>query len=580
MSPTGAGCWIARTAPGIPSLRLFRQSRLGDWEDVLRAYRPGAAGCSNLAGRIRPVWQGGRNAWRRSQKPWRWPSSTSKPVTYPRRKKSTAGFSRPTSSYAEAHNNLGAVLAHLGRPQEAVACLPAALRDSRNSPRPAAPWPWSWDNSPAARHLLHCPRPLTTKRGSPIARASGWPDRTGLPRRQRTSHRRCSSVPISPTPTIIWATCFTPRANTIRPWLVSGGAALQPDLAIAYSNLGNVCKLQGRPDEAVAYYHQAIRLNPNLAEPHNNMASALVEQDKFAEAAACYRQAVRLKPDYTEAHTGLGDALRELGQFAEAAASCRRALELRPNDAGAYSTLGLVLLDQHRAGSSRGLFRGVPAPEARNMPPPTITWAWRSRTRASWTRPRLTSARRSSLQPDFAKAFNNLGIVLGDQGRPDEAVTCYDQALHFEGHYGEPRWNRALVRLRQGDFERGWADYESRWGCREFPRPQLSQPLWDGSPLRGRTIVLHAEQGLGRHHSVHPLRAPGQAARRQGDRDLSKIVAPALGFLLGPRRTGGRGNCLARLRRADAHAKSARDSAKRPCPVSRPTSPICTPRPR
>jgi hypothetical protein len=49
-----------------------------------------------------------------------------------------------------------------------------------------------------------------------------------------------------------------------------------------------------------------------------------------------------------------------------------------------------------------------------------------------------------------------------------------------------------------GRFGEGWRDYESRWKTEAFQRRDFVQPLWMGTePLDGRTILLHAEQGLG-----------------------------------------------------------------------------------
>ena len=49
-----------------------------------------------------------------------------------------------------------------------------------------------------------------------------------------------------------------------------------------------------------------------------------------------------------------------------------------------------------------------------------------------------------------------------------------------------------------GRFEQGWPGYEWRWKCKEFGSlPPFQPPLWDGSSLDGRTILVHAEQGLG-----------------------------------------------------------------------------------
>jgi hypothetical protein len=54
-----------------------------------------------------------------------------------------------------------------------------------------------------------------------------------------------------------------------------------------------------------------------------------------------------------------------------------------------------------------------------------------------------------------------------------------------------------LLWLVLGDFERGWPEYEYRWTQPGFQRRSFSQPAWNGSALAGKTILLHAEQGLG-----------------------------------------------------------------------------------
>jgi hypothetical protein len=60
-------------------------------------------------------------------------------------------------------------------------------------------------------------------------------------------------------------------------------------------------------------------------------------------------------------------------------------------------------------------------------------------------------------------------------------------------------YNLSLTRLRLGDWRQGWPGYEARWRFREVHRaPRVfSQPRWQGQPLEGRRILLHAEQGLG-----------------------------------------------------------------------------------
>jgi hypothetical protein len=54
-----------------------------------------------------------------------------------------------------------------------------------------------------------------------------------------------------------------------------------------------------------------------------------------------------------------------------------------------------------------------------------------------------------------------------------------------------------MLWLVQGNLEEGWPEYEWRWRCKDAFERAFDQARWDGSPLNGRTILLHAEQGLG-----------------------------------------------------------------------------------
>ena len=101
------------------------------------------------------------------------------------------------------------------------------------------------------------------------------------------------------------------------------------------------------------------------------------------------------------------------------------------------------------------------------------------------------------LEPDFADCHVNLGMTLARQGNLDEALRCYEQALRLRPDFPEARRNRAYIWLARGDFERGWPEYEWRLKCPKFRTLTVNRPRWNGEDLEGRTILLHAEQGLG-----------------------------------------------------------------------------------
>jgi hypothetical protein len=101
------------------------------------------------------------------------------------------------------------------------------------------------------------------------------------------------------------------------------------------------------------------------------------------------------------------------------------------------------------------------------------------------------------LQSDFIGAHLNLSTALWVQGRLDEAVQCVEEALRIDPEHPGARFFRALWSLKQGDFALGWPEYEWRWKQPNTVRRPCREPLWDGSPLHGRTILLWADAGLG-----------------------------------------------------------------------------------
>jgi hypothetical protein len=102
-------------------------------------------------------------------------------------------------------------------------------------------------------------------------------------------------------------------------------------------------------------------------------------------------------------------------------------------------------------------------------------------------------------KPRYAEVFNNLGGSLRALGYLEEALTCFDRALACDPEYAEAHWNRSLTQLLCGDYAQGWQGYEWRWKRRDrlAVRLDFAEPQWRGEALEGRRILLHAEQGLG-----------------------------------------------------------------------------------
>jgi tetratricopeptide (TPR) repeat protein len=255
-------------------------------------------------------------------------------------------------------------------------------------------------------------------------------------------------------------------------WLKAGNAASPIStssgtipFADAHANRANVLHALKRFDEAMASHDRALALRPDLAEAHTNRGSTLHELKWFDEALASHDRALALRPDYTEAHYNRGNALHKLKRFAEALASYERALALRPDCVEALANRGVALHGLNR-------FKEALASYDRAL----------------------------AVRPDYAQAFLDQGDTLCELKRFEEALASYDRALAVRPDYVDAHCHEGMCRMLIGDFERGWPKLELGWVAvrQRAATRNFSQPLLHGSnELKGKTVLLHAEQGFG-----------------------------------------------------------------------------------
>jgi predicted O-linked N-acetylglucosamine transferase (SPINDLY family) len=206
---------------------------------------------------------------------------------------------------------------------------------------------------------------------------------------------------------------------------------IKPDYAEAYSNLGNALKDQGKLEEAIAAYRQAIGIKPDYAEAHFNLGNALRDQGKLNEAVAAYRQAIGMKPGYAKAHSNLGNALKDQGKVEEAFAAYRQAISIRPDYAEAHFNLGNALSDQGKHEEAVAAYHGA-----------------------------------IGIKPDYAEAHFNLGNALNDQGKHEEAVAAYHRAVGVKPDYAEAHFNLGNALSDQGKHEEAVAAYHRAIGIK------------------------------------------------------------------------------------------------------------------
>ena len=105
-----------------------------------------------------------------------------------------------------------------------------------------------------------------------------------------------------------------------------------------------------------------------------------------------------------------------------------------------------------------------------------------------------------ALQPDYADAYFNRGNLLISMRKSDKAVVDFDQALIIHPDDEDFKYNKATALLLTGEYQQAWQLLESRWIRMSISnnQRQFEVPQWCGNEhIQGKTILIHAEQGLG-----------------------------------------------------------------------------------
>lgn len=277
--------------------------------------------------------------------------------------------------------------------------------------------------------------------------------------------------------------------------------ANEPKYADAHYNRGNALKELERYEEALASYEDSIALSPNHAESHFNKGNALKDLKRFEEALASYNKAISLKPNYADANINKGNVLQELGCLEEAVHNFNQAITVNPRSEKSWLGLGIALRELKQSEESLLAF------DKAIQFKPDYAEAYCNKGLTLQNLRHFDEAvtcydQAILLKPDYADAFCNKGACLSDLRKIEEGIACVERAIEIDPQHIHAHWNKSLFHLLSGNLKTGWQEYEWRWDMLEKEKKHtprvFTQPLWLGKEsIQGKTILLHAEQGLG-----------------------------------------------------------------------------------
>ena len=241
---------------------------------------------------------------------------------------------------------------------------------------------------------------------------------------------------------------------------------LAPNHAGTQANLGALLGAQNRHKEAESFCRQAIALAPENAVAHCNLGMVLMRQARYAAAEQCFNTAIGLAPDHAESYTNLGLLLDAIGRDEEAESRHRQSVALQPASQAVWSNLGNLLAKRRRYEEAEACYRQAIA-----------------------------------LDRSAPEGHVNLGVLFATVGSDDVAEGCFRDALALDPGHPRTRLNLAYLLLGQGRLAEGWplceSRYDARLSDRGVPPPAVSFPQWQGQSLRGKSLLVWPEQGLG-----------------------------------------------------------------------------------
>lgn len=270
------------------------------------------------------------------------------------------------------------------------------------------------------------------------------------------------------------------------------------------------CRLSERVESsgaalAASPAERAARPNwhrPLAAPTHPDVVRRIREAQAFSEAGDREAGLARLvelaadEPDSSEAAYQHGVALFKQKQYTAATAELERAIRLDPYHAFAHFYLAAVWTDLKR--HAEALLAGQRALAIKaDFPEAHLNVGAYLERRSDYDQALVHLLRAAELMREGAPVHYNLGNVRLHLGHLEESLVGYRRSLDFNPDQPRARWNQAMALLLLRRFAEGWPAWEYREAAGEVVIDKFDVPLWDGGSLAGKTVLIHAEQGVG-----------------------------------------------------------------------------------
>lgn len=252
----------------------------------------------------------------------------------------------------------------------------------------------------------------------------------------------------------------------------------------------------GRYDAAEPYLKTAVAADSELAEAHADLAAVRLKGEDYPGAEASARRAVAIQGREVRYRLLLADILEAAGRGKDALAELSIAQEYAPErlDVLVRLSQGLdrmcLYADMLRLAERAMLEVGEKFE--------TLLCLAVARYATNDMEGAVNAARKAlTISPHQPRVYVTLGSALFALGRVEESLAAYKRALRLSPGYADAEFHLALVNLMRGKYREGWQGFEARFRTEQYKDYPACNPRWNGTSLRGRSVLIRREQGLG-----------------------------------------------------------------------------------
>lgn len=265
-----------------------------------------------------------------------------------------------------------------------------------------------------------------------------------------------------------------------------------------YEQIGDSFFKEKKYTEALDAYEKAQACDAPTVSLYCKIGHAYYEAQNYQQSIDAYTKALEINRSYTHDYFLLARSYERINDMKAAEDTWKNIIIDNPTSKDACMEIARLLCDQQRFHESLYYLEMARA----HYPDDTILLFQYANTLNTANKTEESLSIYEYLlkkHPNSSAITYNCAYTLKKLGRIEEALSLYDKTLQLEPEHTEAHFSRGLAYLAMGDFDRGWPEYEWRWkrDTQHMSERKFSQPLWDGKALNGKTILLHAEQGLG-----------------------------------------------------------------------------------